>query len=79
MAEPDGRLGPSEARFRVLAYAVQSMAPAGFAVPRSPFPLPIPPRCESGRYHHRCPEGHQHATIIAMIATNVSVIEFNPS
>jgi hypothetical protein len=47
----------SEARFRV--YAVLSMAPAGFAVPGSPFPLPMPPDCESGRHHHRCPEGRQ--------------------
>jgi hypothetical protein len=52
-------LGPSEARFRVLAYAVQSMAPAGFAVPQRPFPFPIPPRCESGRHHDRCPEGRK--------------------
>jgi hypothetical protein len=69
----------SEAWLRVLAYAVQSMAPAGFAVPRSPFPLPIPPRCENGRHHHRCPEtcdhhcddrdkgfGHQGSPIVSM-------------
>ena len=50
---------PSEARFRVLVYPVQSVAPAGFAIRRSSFPLPILPRNQSGRYRDRCPEGHQ--------------------
>jgi hypothetical protein len=40
----------------MFAYAFQSMALAGLAVPRSPLPLPIAPRCESGRY----PDSQRH-------------------
>jgi len=50
---------PSGARFRGCAYAFRSMLLARFAVPRSLFPLPIPPGCESGHYRDCHPHRHQ--------------------
>jgi hypothetical protein len=51
-------LGPIDSNSHA---SVQSMAPAGFAVQRGPFPLPIPPRYGNGCHHYRCPEGHQQS------------------
>jgi hypothetical protein len=36
------------------------MASAGFAVPRSLFPLPIPPRYANGRYPYCCLDGYKY-------------------
>jgi hypothetical protein len=51
----------SEAWFQALTYAVQAMAPAGFAVRRSLLPVPILPRDQSACHHDRRPEGRKQS------------------
>ena len=53
------RIAPSRMRFPILAYAFEPMALAGFAVPRSPFPLPVTPCCQGGRDPHGYRHGRQ--------------------